>query len=211
MKKTIIATVVITLMTVFSANAQKQMDKFMVQVDGLGCPFCAYGLEKKFKEFRGIRNVKIDIETGDFSFTYPAEKALTMNAVIEQVDKAGYTPISSKIERANGKIENSEDGKVVLNPENLISKEVYVAGNCEQCRARIENAAKRINGVGEASWSEDSKLLSLSFDPGIVSVERIEKSVANSGHDTKAHQAKNKVYSKLPKCCQYERIEKQLR
>jgi copper chaperone CopZ len=207
MKKTIIVTLVIGILTVFSANAQKGMDKFMVQVDGLGCPFCAYGLEKKFKEFKGIKNVKIDIETGDFSFSYPAEKALTMNAVISQVEKAGYTPITSKIERANGKTENSEDGRVALNPEDLIEKEVFVYGNCEQCRARIENAAKRINGVGEASWSEDSKLLALSFDPGVISLESIELSVANSGHDTKTHKAKDKVYKKLPKCCQYERIE----
>jgi copper chaperone CopZ len=207
MKKTIIVTLVIGILAVFSANAQKGMDKFMVQVDGLGCPFCAYGLEKKFKEFKGIKNVKIDIETGDFSFSYPAEKALTMNAVISQVEKAGYTPITSKIERANGKTENSEDGHVALNPEDLIEKEVFVYGNCEQCRARIENAAKRINGVGEASWSEDSKLLALSFDPGVISLESIELSVANSGHDTKTHKAKDKVYKKLPKCCQYERIE----
>jgi copper chaperone CopZ len=165
-------------------------------------------LEKKFKEFKGIKSVKIDIETGDFSFKYPAEKALTMNAVIAQVNKAGYTPISSKIERADGKVENSDDGKVALNPENLISKEIYVYGNCEQCRARIENAANRINGVGEASWSEDSKLLFLSFDPGITSLEGVEKAVANSGHDTKAHKAKKGVYKKLPKCCQYERSEK---
>ena len=77
-KKTILMTLVIGMMTMFSANGQKKaMDKFMVQVDGLGCPFCAYGLEKKFKEFKGIKAVKIDIETGDFSFKYPAEKALT--------------------------------------------------------------------------------------------------------------------------------------
>jgi copper chaperone CopZ len=207
MKKTILVTLVIGIMTVFSGNAQKAMDKFMVQVDGLGCPFCAYGLEKKFKEFKGIKNVKIDIETGDFSFKYPAEKELTMNAVIQQVDKAGYTPITSKIERANGKIESSEDGKVTLNPEDLIEKEVFVYGNCEQCRARIENAANRINGVGGASWSEESKLLSVSFDPSIISMETIEKSVTNTGHDTKTRKAKDRVYGKLPKCCQYERTE----
>ncbi|WP_394974823.1 heavy-metal-associated domain-containing protein [uncultured Croceitalea sp.] len=208
MRKGIIIAFVIGMMAMFSTNAQKAMDKFMVQVDGLGCPFCAYGLEKKFKEFKGIKNVKIDIETGDFSFNYPAEKELSMEAVEKQVEKAGYTPITSKIERANGKIESSEDGKVALNPESLISKEVYVYGNCEQCRARIENAAKRINGVGEASWSEDTKLLSLSFDPGITSLEGVEKAVTNSGHDTKEHKAKNGVYKKLPKCCQYERVEK---
>ena len=74
MKKSIIISALLTLMVVFSAVAQEGKDKFMVQVDGLGCPFCAYGLEKKFKEFKGIKNVKIDIETGDFSFSYPAEK-----------------------------------------------------------------------------------------------------------------------------------------
>ena len=50
-------TLLIALSTVLSVQAQKQMDQFQVQVDGLGCPFCAYGLEKKFKEFKGIKNV----------------------------------------------------------------------------------------------------------------------------------------------------------
>lgn len=85
MKKTIVVTMVIGMMTVFGANAQKAMDTFMVQVDGLGCPFCAYGLEKKFKEFKGIKDVKIDIETGDFSFAYPTEKELSLAAVQQQV------------------------------------------------------------------------------------------------------------------------------
>ncbi len=208
MKKITVVFLLLGVVGSFSGFAQKKaMDVFMVQVDGLGCPFCAYGLEKKFKEFRGIKNVKIDIETGDFSFDYPAEKALTLEAVTQQVEKAGYTPITSKIVRANGTVESSEDGKSALDPKNLISKEVHVAGNCEQCRARIENAAKRLNGVGAASWSEDSKLLSLSFDPSMVSIEKIEQSVANSGHDTNGHRAKEKVYNKLPKCCQYERLE----
>ena len=206
MKRTLIVTLVIGMITLFSANAQKAMDKFMVQVDGLGCPFCAYGLEKKFKEFKGIKAVKIDIETGDFSFSYPAEKALTMSDVVAQVEKAGYTPITSRIERANGLIENSEDEKLDLDPKKLIEKEVYIAGNCEQCRARIEKAASRINGVGEANWSEDSKLLTVSFDPAYTSLESITKSVANTGHDSKEHRAKDIIYSKLPKCCQYERL-----
>jgi mercuric ion binding protein len=84
------------------AFAQKNMDVFEVQVDGLGCPFCAYGLEKKFKEFKGIKDVKIDIETGDFSFQYPAEKSLSLTAVVQQVEKAGYTPMKTLIKRANG-------------------------------------------------------------------------------------------------------------
>lgn len=197
----------IGLMTVIGTNAQKSMDQFMVQVDGLGCPFCAYGLEKKFKEFKGIKDVKIDIETGDFSFSYPTEKMLTLQAVIAQVEKAGYTPITSKIVRADGTVQSSEDNKIELNPDDLITKEVFVAGNCEQCRARIEKAANRIAGVDSASWNEDSKFLVVNFAPQYTSLDAVEKSVANAGHDTQNHKAKNNVYKKLPKCCHYERLE----
>ncbi|NNJ89713.1 MAG: copper chaperone, partial [Eudoraea sp.] len=143
MKNTIIITLIIGMMTVFSANAQKEMDEFNVQVDGLGCPFCAYGLEKKFKEFKGIKDVKIDIETGDFSFAYPADKELSMQAVEEQVMKAGYTPIAAEIQRANGKKEKSASGTdLMMEKDDLIAKEVRVAGNCEMCKARIEKAVK---------------------------------------------------------------------
>lgn len=206
--KRIYVLLTIGLIGTMAVTAQKQMDAFMVQVDGLGCPFCAYGLEKKFKEFKGIKKVKIDIETGDFSFSFPAEKALSMDAVIKQVEKAGYTPITAKIIRADGTIENSQDGKVNLDLSKLVNKEITVAGNCDLCKARIENAAERLNGVGEALWNADSKLLSLNFDPSKISLEKIEKSVANSGHDTHSHTAKDQVYDKLPQCCHYERLEK---
>ncbi|AXT19068.1 copper chaperone [Flavobacteriaceae bacterium AU392] len=108
MKTKIIMTLFLGLVSVSTIQAQKERDSFKIQVDGLGCPFCAYGLEKKFKEFKGIKNVAIDIETGDFTFTYPTEKKLTILQVEEQVKKAGYTPVTMKITRANGEIEVSE-------------------------------------------------------------------------------------------------------
>ena len=95
-------------MTIPSIQAQKAYDAFEIQVDGLGCPFCAYGLEKKFKEFKGIKAIVIDIETGDFSFRYPTEKGLTLVAAQEQVIKAGYTPKHAKVTRHNGTVEIAE-------------------------------------------------------------------------------------------------------
>ena len=84
------------------------MDAFTVQVDGLGCPFCAYGLEKKFKELKGIKDVKIEMETGIMNFTYPAKKNLSIEQVESQVDEAGYTAVNVAITRSNGKTEESE-------------------------------------------------------------------------------------------------------
>ena len=206
MKKSIIKTVVLTLMVVFTAVAQDGRDKFMVQVDGLGCPFCAYGLEKKFKEFKGIKDVKIDIETGDFSFSYPSEKMLSMADVEKQVEKAGYTPITAKIERANGEIEESSANEMAKKSEGTVSKNVMVAGNCAMCEARITKAAGSVKGVSDVSWSKDTKIMNVSFDSGITSLEEIEKEVAVAGHDTKNHQAHTDDYGNLPACCKYERL-----
>ena len=52
--KSILILLAVVMVSAF-AQAQKTFDQFEVQVDGLGCPFCAYGLEKKFKEFKGIK------------------------------------------------------------------------------------------------------------------------------------------------------------
>ena len=206
MKKSIITTVVLMLMVVFTAVAQDGRDKFMVQVDGLGCPFCAYGLEKKFKEFKGIKDVKIDIETGDFSFSYPSEKMLSMADVEKQVEKAGYTPITAKIERANGEIEESSANEMAKKSEGTVSKNIMVAGNCAMCEARITKAAGSVKGVSDVSWNKDTKIMNVSFDSGMTSLEEIEKEVAVAGHDTKNHQAHTDDYGNLPACCKYERL-----
>jgi copper chaperone CopZ len=206
MKKTVV-TVVIAMMTVMGAYAQKSMDKFMVQVDGLGCPFCAYGLEKKFKEFKGIKEVKIDIETGDFSFSYPSEKALSLESVEKQVEKAGYTPMTTKIERADGKVEESAGSQAAVSNDKLTTKNMKVAGNCGMCEARITKAAKALPGVAEVTWDKDTKMMAVAFDGATTSLKAIEQAIAKVGHDTKNFKASDDTYNSLPPCCHYERMD----
>ena len=207
MKKLITLTMSL-LFGILAMQAQKSMDSFEVQVDGLGCPFCAYGLEKKFKEFKGIKKVAIDIETGDFSFLYPSEKALTMDAVISQVEKAGYTPNEAKITRADGKVETSGGNTTVLSKESVVvSQQLFAAGKCGMCEARIENTVLGIPGVTVAVWNKDNQQLKLTYDKSQVTIDGIQKEVANAGHDTKAYQATDETYANLPACCHYERLE----
>ncbi len=188
-------------------NAQKSFDQFEVQVDGLGCPFCAYGLEKKFKEFKGIKKVKINIETGDFRFAYPAEKALSLDAVTQQVNKAGYTPMSGKVTRSDGTVEEISASNLATINSNEVIQEAFVAGNCEMCAARINKAALSVAGVLSSDWSAETKMLKVSFNNKQTNLKKIEKAIAKAGHDTRKHKAKADTYSELPGCCKYERIE----
>ncbi len=203
--KTFFITIALILMGSAFAKAQQpsDMDKYEVQVDGLGCPFCAYGLEKKFKEFKGIKKIAIDIKTGDFSFLYPESKALTMEQVLNQVQKAGYTPNEAVITRADGTVERNSSEK--MNFDNAVEKTLYVYGTCGMCKARIEGTLNAMPAVKSAVWDVDSKQLTVSYNPEGTSQEMLEKALVNAGHDTKNLKARENIYNKLPACCHYER------
>ncbi len=209
MKYSIIIIALLIGMT-FTANAQtKTVDNFSVQVDGLGCPFCAFGLEKKFKEFKGIKKIAIEMETGTLTFTYPSEKALSLETVEAQVTEAGYTPVETRIIRADGSVEENM-GVLVANTgnaEELAEERFLVAGNCGMCKVRIEDAALSVVGVYSADWNQETQQLLVSFDALATSKKAIAKAIAKSGHDSKTAKADDKTYENLPGCCQYTRPE----
>ncbi len=90
-------------------QSKKDLDQFTVQVEGLGCPFCAFGLEKRFKELKGIKKISIEMKTGTLTFDYPTAKKLTIVQVEEQVAKAGYTSAGVSIKRKDGTVEATDN------------------------------------------------------------------------------------------------------
>lgn len=200
------STILFALVFTLSYSQESNKDLFTVKVDGLGCPFCAYGLEKKFKEFEGIDDVKIEMETGIFTFSYPTIDALTLDQVENQVDAAGYTAVTTDVIRANGEIESlAASTTEITGDSEMIEASIFVSGNCGMCQARIEKNAKRVDGVVDASWDKDTNLLTVSYDATKTSEDGIAESVAASGHDTKDFKADGATYDNLPGCCQYER------
>ena len=81
---------------------------------------------------------------------------------------------------------------------------IKVYGNCGMCKKRIEKALT-VEGVATAAWNPETKLLIVSYDTEKISNDNIQKAVAAVGHDTDKYAADDKVYSKLPGCCLYER------
>lgn len=80
---------------------------------------------------------------------------------------------------------------------------VHVSGVCDECKERIENAAY-IPGVKRAEWDKHSHELTVSYKPDKVSLEQIEQSIANVGHDAGEIHATDSAYKKLPSCCAYK-------
>jgi copper chaperone CopZ len=82
-----------------------------------------------------------------------------------------------------------------------------VYGNCETCKKRIETALLKNQHIKKATWDVKTKMLTVVYDPHLISLDAIHKIVADAGHDTDKVKASDAVYNKLPGCCKYDRAK----
>jgi Cu(I)/Ag(I) efflux system membrane fusion protein len=104
---------------------------------------------------------------------------------------------------------NQESNTQSLTSSQTLSKttevQFKVSGNCEQCKDRIETAAKSVSGVESAEWNSETKMLKLQFDGTKTNSDNIQKAIAKVGHDTEKFKAPDAVYKELPECCLYRK------
>ncbi|HKK81618.1 MAG TPA: heavy metal-associated domain-containing protein [Prolixibacteraceae bacterium] len=80
-----------------------------------------------------------------------------------------------------------------------------VYGSCGMCETRIEKAANAVDGFSEASWNQETQMLTVEKANAETDVMKVHKAVAKVGHDTNKVKAEDKVYNNLPGCCKYDR------
>lgn len=74
-----------------TAAAWAQGPVYQVGVDGMSCPFCAYGIEKQLKKLDGVNQVKVDVAKGQVVVTMDDGKTLEKAQAVEAVKKAGFS------------------------------------------------------------------------------------------------------------------------
>lgn len=79
-----------------SAQASPPEDEappdIVVEVAGMSCPFCAYGIEKKFVEREEVDSVFVALKESEVRLWLKPGEALSNDEVRATVDKAGFTP-----------------------------------------------------------------------------------------------------------------------
>lgn len=78
-----------------------------------------------------------------------------------------------------------------------------VNGKCSSCKARIEKAAKSVDGVKTASWNIKSHSLVITYDDAKTSPKKVQWSIVKAGHDVGKMKASDADYNRLPACCRY--------
>ena len=91
--------------------------------------------------------------------------------------------------------------------KNATTETVKIYGNCGMCETKIENAGN-VKKVAKVDWDQDTQMATLTYDATKTNQDEILKRIALVGYDSDKFLAPDDVYSKLPGCCQYDRVAK---
>jgi len=101
---------------------------------------------------------------------------------------------------------HAHEGETNVEHENgFISETKFkVSGNCSMCKTRIEEAAKKVEGVQGAQWDKEKQLLYIKLNKEIE-INKVHTAIALVGHDTENITADDRTYKSLPECCHYRK------
>jgi mercuric ion binding protein len=92
---------VVALFVAIPTLAFAEVDQYVVGVNGMACPFCAYGIEKKLKDIDGVDELNIRIKDGEVDV--PVENTVTPDQIQTAIKKAGFE-LRDLVVRGTGQI-----------------------------------------------------------------------------------------------------------
>lgn len=72
---------------------------YILKVDGLGCPFCAYGIEKKLTAIKDVKNIEVDLKNAQVVVTMNNDARLNELQARQAVLDAGFTLRSFSLQK----------------------------------------------------------------------------------------------------------------
>ena len=85
------ASIIAITLSLASAAAFAGAHQYRLRVDGLACPFCAYGIEKKLNAAKGVKAIRIDINAGTVTVTMEPGASLSEAQARRIIKDAGFT------------------------------------------------------------------------------------------------------------------------
>jgi copper chaperone len=74
-----------------STSALADGTQYRMRVDGLACPYCAYGIEKNLKKIDGVEKIEVDLDKGLVIVDVASGATLTDEQMVKLFTDAGFT------------------------------------------------------------------------------------------------------------------------
>ena len=144
-------------------GAEAQIERVTIAVDGMACPFCAYGVEKRLRRVDGVGAVTISMKQGTASLSADKGESIRIGQVPRAVKDAGFTPGVMRIVAA-GTI-RAEGGRLFVRTHGE-PQELLITNMDEKIRAvlrrhaqegtpvTVKGVARRGSGGAWTLWPE---------------------------------------------------------
>lgn len=81
----------IIALALWLSPALADVGRYTLQVDGLACPFCAYGIEKQLRRIEGVQAVDVDVPAGRIVVMLAEGGSLTEAQARKATEDSGFT------------------------------------------------------------------------------------------------------------------------
>lgn len=81
----------VPLLLLWSLAAIAAGTQYVMRVDGLACPYCAYGIEKKLNKIDGVESLDVDLNKGLVTVNVREGVELTEPQMVQLFNDAGFT------------------------------------------------------------------------------------------------------------------------
>ena len=89
--RTILPALILTTLLAWSAPILAASHAYRLYVDGLACPFCAYGVEKNILALDGVEKLDIDMAGSFITVVMETGSVLEEETAKQAVDDSGFT------------------------------------------------------------------------------------------------------------------------
>ncbi|PHS64035.1 MAG: hypothetical protein COB12_08605 [Flavobacterium sp.] len=73
------------------SEALEERSYIKIEIKGMACPYCAYGMEKELKNISGVENVEIELKEGLAFISTPIKQKPSKESLEKIIEDAGFT------------------------------------------------------------------------------------------------------------------------
>jgi copper chaperone CopZ len=86
--------------------------------------------------------------------------------------------------------------------QKMMTSKIQTNAQCGDCKERIEGKLNYTKGIKFAELNDETKIVTVKYDPNKIDLVTIKQSIAKIGYDADEVKAAKEDVEKLPKCCQ---------